>query len=209
VLVAGLGSYALRVIPTLLAGRADLPASLDRVLGNALQQFVGALVPARDEEGVLATVLFVDVVDSTTTARVLGDTAWVSLLDRFQTTATDLVASHRGVLVTTTGDGMMATFDGPGRAVRAAAALRDAVAPLGLQVRAGLHTAEIQRRGSDIAGIGGHVASRVAEAAGPGEVWVSRTVTDLVAGTGLTFAGRGVHDLKGFDRPVELFSALV
>lgn len=157
----------------------------------------------------LATVLFVDLVDSTGTVQALGDRAWTEQLDRFHVLAEDAVERQRGRLVNTTGDGVLATFDGPGRAVRAAAALRDAVHPLGLRVRAGLHTAEIQSRGADIAGIGVHIAGRVAAAAHPGEVWVSRTVTDLVAGTGLAFEPRGEHVLKGIDQRWMLYAATV
>lgn len=100
------------------------------------------------------------------------------------------------------------TFDGPGRAVRGALGLRDAVAPLGLDVRSGLHTSEVRRRGRDVAGIGVHLAARVAGLAHPGEVWVSRTVTDLVAGTGLAFEDRGTHELRGFTEPWRLFAAI-
>jgi class 3 adenylate cyclase len=112
---------------------------------------------------------------------------------------------HRGELVSTTGDGLMATFDAPGRAVHTACALRSRAAMLGVQIRAGLHTAEVERRGDDIAGIGVHIASRVAGTAAPGEVWVSRTVTDLVAGTGLEFEERGSFPLKGLDNPWTLY----
>ena len=104
--------------------------------------------------------------------------------------------------------GVLATFDGPGRAVRCALGLRDAVAPLGLDVRSGLHTSEVRRRGRDVAGIGVHLAARVAGLAHPGEVWVSRTVTDLVAGTGLAFEDRGTHELRGFTEPWRLFAAI-
>jgi pimeloyl-ACP methyl ester carboxylesterase/DNA-binding winged helix-turn-helix (wHTH) protein len=158
-------------------------------------------------ERILATVLLVDLVDSTRAAQVLGDAAWTAQLDRFHVAARAEVERQRGALVNTTGDGLIATFDGPGRAVRAAAAIRDAVAGLGLSARAGLHTAEIQCRGTDIAGIGVHIAGRVAALAEPGEVWVSRTVTDLVAGTGLRFEPRGEHALKGIDAPWALYAA--
>jgi pimeloyl-ACP methyl ester carboxylesterase/DNA-binding winged helix-turn-helix (wHTH) protein len=158
-------------------------------------------------ERILATVLLVDLVDSTGAAQALGDAAWTARLDRFHVAARAEVERQRGALVNTTGDGVIATFDGPGRAVRAAAAIRDAVAALGLSARAGLHTAEIQCRGTDIAGIGVHIAGRVAALAEPGEVWVSRTVTDLVAGTGLRFEPRGEHALKGIDAPWALYAA--
>jgi pimeloyl-ACP methyl ester carboxylesterase len=179
---------------------------------QALQDFMdagGAQGEVPHDDRVLATVLFVDVVDSTRMAQALGDRAWTARLDRFHALARGTVERHRGRLVNTTGDGLVATFDGPGRAVHAAAALRDAVQSVELTVRCGLHTAEIQTRGEDIAGIGVHIAGRVAGAAQPGEVWVSRTVTDLVAGTGLEFEPHGEHDLKGLDQPWMLFAARV
>jgi pimeloyl-ACP methyl ester carboxylesterase/DNA-binding winged helix-turn-helix (wHTH) protein len=160
-------------------------------------------------ERILATVLLVDLVDSTRAAQALGDAAWTAQLDRFHVAARAEVERQRGALVNTTGDGLIATFDGPGRAVRAATAIREAVAGLGLSARAGLHTAEIQCRGTDIAGIGVHIAGRVAALAEPGEVWVSRTVTDLVAGTGLRFEPRGEHALKGIDTPWALYAAAI
>lgn len=157
-------------------------------------------------ERVLATVLFVDVVDSTRVAQELGDGPWSSVLDCFHRDARQAVERHRGRLVNTLGDGIMATFDGPGRAVVAAREIRTAVHALGLQVRAGLHTAEVQTHGADIAGVGVHIASRVAGLAPPDEIWVSRTVTDLVAGTGLDFEPRGEHRLKGLDEPWQLYA---
>jgi pimeloyl-ACP methyl ester carboxylesterase/class 3 adenylate cyclase len=181
----------------------DVTPLLDAIAGFV----AGAPQTAHFDDQVLATVLFVDIVDSTPTARQMGDERWTALLSEFHAVVQRVLAEWRGALVSTAGDGVLATFDGPGRAVRAAAAIRDAVAPLGVLVRSGLHTAEIQRRGDDIAGIGVHVASRVAATADPGEVWVSRTVTDLVAGTGLTFTARGAHTLKGFEQAYELYSA--
>lgn len=182
---------------------------VDRLL-HEIETFVTGSPPAPVmDESVLATVLFVDIVDSTRTVRAVGDDRWSGVLDEFQMHADETVRRFRGVLVNTTGDGLLATFDGPARAVRAAGALRDAVFPMGIRVRAGLHTAEIRRRGDDVAGIGVHIASRVAGVAGPGEVVVSRTVTDLVAGSGLAFTDRGAHELAGLDRAWQLFSALV
>lgn len=176
----------------------------------AVERFLSSPIPSAsdDEDHLLATLLFVDVVDSTGRAQHLGDRAWVELLDRFHGEVDRRVTAHRGEVVNTLGDGVLATFDGPGRAVRCALGLRDAVAPLGLDVRSGLHTSEIRRRGPDVAGIGVHLASRVAGLARPGEVWVSRTVTDLVAGTGLAFEDRGTHELRGFDEPWRLFAAV-
>jgi pimeloyl-ACP methyl ester carboxylesterase/DNA-binding winged helix-turn-helix (wHTH) protein len=173
---------------------------------DAIEEFVtGTPAAVASSARVLATVLFVDIVDSTSTASSLGDARWTALLHAFYEEAASVLDEHRGELITTTGDGIVATFDGPGRAVYAACALRAQVSPLGLHIRAGLHTAEIELRGRDIAGIGVHIASRVAAAAQPDEIWVSRTVTDLVAGTGLQFDERGTHALKGIDRPWTLY----
>ena len=182
---------------------------LDPLIDHIEEFVTGSHQPSgpASADRVLATVLFVDIVESTANTQRLGDRTWTALLDQFQTTVGTVVASHRGELVNTTGDGAVAIFDGPGRGVHAAGEIRSAAAPLGLAVRAGLHTAEIERRGQDIAGIGVHIASRVADTAGRGEIWVSRTVTDLVAGTGLAFADRGTHQLKGLDHPWALYSA--
>jgi pimeloyl-ACP methyl ester carboxylesterase/DNA-binding winged helix-turn-helix (wHTH) protein len=177
---------------------------------QAIEAFVtGDTTAPSVTDRVLATVLFVDIVDSTATSRVLGDKSWIEVLTRFEHDVRQVVGHHRGTVIKTTGDGVLATFDGPGRAVQAAGAVRAAAAPLGLIVRAGLHTAEIELRGDDIAGIGVHIASRVADAADPGEILVSRTVTDLVAGTGLRFDDRGEHQLKGLDQRWALYAARI
>ncbi len=165
--------------------------------------------PASAGDRILATVLFVDLVESTRQAQALGDQRWTARLDRFHERARTIIEAHRGRLVNTTGDGVLATFDGPGRGVRAAGELREAIRSLELTMRAGLHTAEIQCRGADIAGIGVHIAGRVASAADADEIWVSRTVTDLVAGTGLAFEPRGEHQLRGLDQPWMLYAASV
>jgi pimeloyl-ACP methyl ester carboxylesterase len=182
---------------------------LDPVLDTIKEFVVGAPAAPTTTDRVLATVLCVHINDSTAQDRRFGAGRGTELLDEFETTGARIVSEFRGELVDTTGDGLVATFDGPGRAVQAAAALRAAVAPLGITLRSGLHTAEIERRGNDIAGIGVRIARRVAAVASPGEIWVSRTVTDLVAGTGLTFDERGPHELKGLDRPWSLFAARV
>jgi class 3 adenylate cyclase len=158
-----------------------------------------------DFDRVLATVLFTDVVGSTRRAAEMGDQAWRRLLDEHDRTARRLVAQHRGTLVKTTGDGILATFDGPGRAIRCALAFGAATTRLGLSTRAGLHTGEIERRGEDIGGIAVHAAARVMAQAGPGEILVSRVVTDLVAGTGLAFSGRGTYELEGLPGRWDLF----
>ena len=162
---------------------------------------------AGELERVLATVLFTDIVDSTRRAAELGDQKWRTVLDSHDQLAKQTVERHRGTLVKTTGDGILATFDGPGRAVRCALAFASAAGQIGIPLRAGLHTGEIEMRGRDIGGIAVHAAARVMAQAGPGETLVSRVVTDLVAGAGLGFAERGSHELKGIPGRWELFAA--
>jgi class 3 adenylate cyclase len=160
-----------------------------------------------DFERVLATVLFTDIVDSTRSAATMGDRAWRRLLDSHYQLAIQTVAKHRGSLIKTTGDGILATFDGPGRAVRCALSLGAASKQMGLPLRAGLHTGEIETRGRDIGGIAVHAAARVMEQSQSNEVLVSRVVTDLVAGAGLKFSDRGSHELKGLPGRWDLFAA--
>jgi class 3 adenylate cyclase len=150
-----------------------------------------------DLDRVLATVLFTDVVGSTQKAAELGDQRWSELLERHSTAVRALLARYRGSEVKTMGDGFLATFDGPARAVRCARSICEAVKPLGLEVRAGCHTGEIELLGADVGGIAVHIGARVAALAGPSEVLVSSTVKDLVAGSGLAFSERGEHELKG------------
>lgn len=160
-----------------------------------------------DHERVLATVLFTDIVDSTSRAAKMGDQAWRRLLDSHDQLAIQAVAKYRGKLIRTTGDGVLATFDGPGRAVRCAFALGAASRKLGLQLRAGLHTGEIEIRGQDIGGVAVHAAARVMGVCQADEVLVSKVVTDLVAGAGFEFSDRGSHELKGLPGEWSLFSA--
>jgi pimeloyl-ACP methyl ester carboxylesterase len=160
-----------------------------------------------DFERVLATVLFTDIVDSTRSAATMGDQAWRRVLDSHDRLAIQTVEKHRGILVKSTGDGILATFDGPGRAVRCALAFGTASKQIGLPLRAGLHTGEIEIRGRDIGGIAVHAAARVMAQSQPSEVLVSRVVTDLVAGAGLKFAERGSHELKGLPGRWDLFAA--
>jgi class 3 adenylate cyclase len=148
-------------------------------------------------ERVLSTVLFTDIVDSTLSATAMSDERWLRLLDNHDQIARELVGKHRGNLVKSTGDGVLATFDGPGRAVRCALAFGSAAKQIGLSVRAGLHTGEIEIRGNDIAGIAVHAAARVMSQCDADEVLVSRVVTDLVVRAGLKFAERGSYELKG------------
>jgi class 3 adenylate cyclase len=170
--------------------------------GPAILHAVGELIASIREEQesfdrVLATVLFTDIVDSTATAAVLGDAKWRKLIDEHDRMAKALVARYRGEFVHSTGDGLLATFDGPARAVRCAQAIIEAARPLGVEVRAGLHTGEIERADHGVAGVGVHIGARVSAKAGPSEVWVSSTVKDLTAGSGLSFEDRGDHELKG------------
>jgi pimeloyl-ACP methyl ester carboxylesterase len=158
-------------------------------------------------ERVLATVLFTDIVDSTRSAAAMGDQRWRRMLDDHDRLAQQVIGRHRGNLVKSTGDGVLATFDGPGRAVRCALAFGSAAKQIGLPLRAGLHTGEIEIRGADIGGVAVHAAARVMSHCGSDEVLVSRVVTDLVAGAGLRFAERGSYELKGLPGKWELFAA--
>jgi class 3 adenylate cyclase len=155
---------------------------------------------------VLSTVLFTDIVASTKQAGRLGDRRWRELLVVHDDTARRVVEEFQGQLVKTTGDGILATFDGPGRGIRCAAALRDELRGIGLQIRAGLHTGEVELRDGDIGGIAVHLAARVMAVAGSGEILISRTVRDLVVGANITVEDRGSHALKGIDDPWQLFA---
>jgi class 3 adenylate cyclase len=155
---------------------------------------------------VLATVLFTDVVGSTEKAATAGDREWCELVDRHHTTVRAMLARYRGTEIKTMGDGFLATFDGPARAVKCAQGICEAVKPLGLEVRAGCHTGEIELTGADVGGIAVHIGARVGALAGPSEVLVSSTVKDLVAGSGLVFEDRGEHELKGVPEPWRLYA---
>jgi pimeloyl-ACP methyl ester carboxylesterase/class 3 adenylate cyclase len=168
----------------------------------------GETARPRQMDRVLATVLFTDIVDSTTRAMSAGDRSWRALLERHDDTARREIEHFGGNFVTRTGDGLLATFDGPGRAVRAAQTIIDSVKPLGLQIRAGLHTGEIERRNDDVAGIGVHIGARICGLADPDEVLVSNTVKDLVMGSDLEFTDRAVHDLKGVPGSWQLWAAV-
>jgi class 3 adenylate cyclase len=155
----------------------------------------------------LATVLFTDIVGSTERALTVGDQRWRELLDAHDAAARRLVAANGGRLVKRTGDGILATFDGPGRAIRCALALRRELRAIGVEIRAGLHTGEVEVRDGDVGGIAVHIGARVMAAAAPGEVLVSRTVRDLVAGSGIALEDRGAHTLKGLGDQWQLFAA--
>jgi len=171
-----------------------------------IEDFLTGARPQPASDRILATVLFTDIVSSTARASELGDRRWRELLDRHDEAVRRHLAHFRGREVNTTGDGFVATFDGPARAVECARAIRHAARQLALEVRAGVHTGEVELRGDDIGGIAVHIAARVATLAEPGEVLVSHTVVDLVAGSGIDFADRGMHDLKGVPRSWQLFA---
>jgi class 3 adenylate cyclase len=162
---------------------------------------------AATPDRVLATVLFTDIVASTERLAASGDDAWGRALDEHDRTMERLVAGYRGRLVKSTGDGILATLDGPARAVRCAAEMHDAAAAQGITLRAGLHTGEIEIRPTDVTGIAVHTANRIATLAGQGEILVSRTVVDLTAGSGLQFEPRGEHQLKGVPGTWPTFAA--
>jgi class 3 adenylate cyclase len=160
------------------------------------------------DDRVLATVLFTDIVDSTRRAAEMGDRDWHALLDAHDAVIRSQLSRFRGREVNTSGDGFLAMFDGPQRAIRCAMAIRDAVQALGIKVRAGLHTGECEVRGDDIGGIGVHIGARVSALAGPNDVLVSSTLRDLVIGSGLEFEERGTHQLKGVPGEWHLFAVV-
>jgi class 3 adenylate cyclase len=172
---------------------------------DEIEEFVTGVRPAREPDRLLATVLFTDLVGSTEAVAELGDKRWRHILERHGEIVTKELGRHRGRLVKTTGDGMLATFDGPARAVRCACAIRDGVRVLGIETRAGVHTGEIEVLGEDVGGIAVHIGQRVSTLAAAGEVLVSSTVVDLVSGSGLAFVDRGEHALKGLSRPWRLY----
>lgn len=173
---------------------------------DLIEEFITGAPPVRDTHRAFATVLFTDIVSSTEHASRLGDLAWTRLLNQHDAIVVRELDRHRGRRVNPTGDGILATFDGPTRGVRCALAIVEALQVLGIEVRAGLHAGEVERRGDDIGGIAVHIGQRISSLAGPGEVLVSRTVTDLVVGSGLRFEDRGEHELKGVSEPWQLFA---
>ena len=174
----------------------------------AIQEFVtGSRAEIADPDRVLATVVFFDVVGSTEYAAEHGDRSWRAALERFEQVVERALVHYEGRLEDTAGDGALATFDGPARAIRCAGHIRDEVRRSGLEVRSGLHTGELVRRPDGIAGIAVHIGARVSAHAAPGEVLVTRTVRDLVAGSGISFEGRGEHELKGVPDRWALYAA--
>jgi class 3 adenylate cyclase len=171
-----------------------------------VREFLTGVRVAPEPDRVLATVMFTDVVGSTERATTLGDRRWRDLLDAHDAAVRHQLEAFKGREVKTTGDGFLATFDGPARAIRCARAICDAASDLGMEVRVGLHTGEIEVRGDDIGGVAVHIGSRVSAVAQASEIMVSSTVKDLVAGSGITFEDRGEHELKGVPDSWRLFA---
>jgi class 3 adenylate cyclase len=165
---------------------------------DALERFVAGRIQARPAgDRLLSTVVFTDICASTERASALGDGAWKSLLDRHDEAMRQVLVRHGGVEIKTTGDGLLCTFDSPTRAVRCGSDMVATASGMGLDIRAGVHTGEVERRGTDVAGIAVHIAARVAATATAGEILVSQAVPPLVVGSGLVFEDRGEHELKG------------
>jgi class 3 adenylate cyclase len=190
-----------------LAGTDHVPwfDVADEVITEIREFLTGFREPSEPDQ-VLATVLFTDMVDSTDRAREMGDREWRDLLEKHHATVRDILSRYRGREIDTAGDGFFAAFDGPARAIRCAHAVLDALERLGVPARSGLHTGECEVVGDKLAGIAVHTGARVAALAGAGEVLVSQTVRDLVAGSGIEFEDRGLHELKGLEEPRRLFA---
>ena len=205
------GRYLARTIPNAkfveLTGDHILFLGDVDAVADETEEFLTGVRRVPETDRVLATVLFTDIVGSTERAAVLGDRSWRELLERHHASVRRELERFRGVEVDTAGDGFMASFDGPARAIRCAQAIHEGIAGLDLNLRAGVHTGECERIGGKLSGIAVHIAARVAATAGPGEVLVSQTVKDLVAGSGIEFDDRGVHELKGVPDAWRLFAA--
>ena len=194
----------LRVLP---GSDSFLPIGDMAAIADEVEEFVTGTRQVDPDERVLATVLCTDIVGSTERLASVGDRRWKELLDDHDRIADHVIAGYRGRKVASTGDGLLATFDGPARAIRCAHELTDVAARLGVELRSGIHTGEIELRGEDVAGITVHVAVRIQSAAAPGEALVSRTVADLVTGSGIQFEDRGDHELKGVPGSWRLLAA--
>jgi class 3 adenylate cyclase len=195
------GRYLSEAIPGAryveLEGVDHLPmVDSDEIL-DELEEFLTGTRLDHEPDRVLATVMFTDIVSSTARAAELGDRRWRDLIETHDALVRRQLERHRGRAVKTLGDGFLATFDGPARGIRCAQAIRDGVRDLGVEIRAGLHTGELEMVGEDVAGMAVNIGARVGAKAEPGEVLVSSTVTDLVVGSGLEFRERGTHELKG------------
>jgi class 3 adenylate cyclase len=210
-IAAAQGRYLAGAIPGAryveLSGEDHLPfaGELDPLLEEVEEFLVGSRGAAESERA-LATILFTDIVGSTEKAAELGDSGWRALLERHDAAVRRQLSLHRGREVKTMGDGFLATFDGPARAIRCASAVRDEVAGLGIEVRAGIHTGEVELIGDDVGGMAVNIGARIGALADPGEVLVSSTVRELVVGSGLEFEERGVEKLKGAPGEWRLFA---
>jgi class 3 adenylate cyclase len=171
-----------------------------------LERFVTGARVAASSDRVLATILFLDIVGSTERVAAVGDSVWRNVLERYYALVRGELVAYSGIEVDTAGDGLLARFDGPARAIRCARAIQRAATDLGLELRAGVHTGEVELVGTAIRGIAVHTAARIASLAGPGEVYTSSTVRDLVAGSGIDFEDRGVHTLKGIPDPRQVLN---
>ena len=174
---------------------------------DAVEEFTTGTIAARGSERALATVLFTDICGSTELAAKLGDREWRQTLERHDRLTRELVGGYGGRAIKSTGDGFLATFDGPARAVRCATTLGQRVNDLGIQLRAGLHTGEVELMGADVGGMAVHIGARIGALGGPGEVLASSTVRDLVVGSGIDFEERGEHELKGVPGSWRVFAA--
>jgi class 3 adenylate cyclase len=179
---------------------------VDAAYAALVAEAAGIASDTPDDHRTLATVLFTDIVDSTATASRLGDRAWREILREHDRISRKEVERFHGRLVKSIGDGVLATFDGPARAIRCAATIGESLGALGLSLRAGVHTGECELHRDDVGGIAVHIGARIAALAGPGEVLVSGTVRDLVDGSGITFSDRGMQALKGVAAPVRIFA---
>jgi class 3 adenylate cyclase len=193
-----------------LPGRDYLPwvGDQDSIVAE-VGRFVTGAAPVREPDRVLLTVLFTDIVDSTKRAAELGDKAWRELLERHNSLVRRHIDEYRGREVDRAGDGFLTTFDGPARAIHCAQAIVASAAQEGLEIRAGVHCGEVELLEQGIGGIAVHVGARVASLAKPGEVLVTTTVRDLVAGSGIKFVARGTHELKGVPGIWDLLSAVL
>ena len=194
-----------RYVETTGADHLPWAEDADRFIGEVREFLTGEREPAVPDR-VLATVLFTDIVGSTERASELGDVRWRELLAEHHRVIREAIAAAGGREVDMAGDGVLATFDGPARAISSAQAIQHDSAPLGIEVRAGVHTGEIERLGEKVAGIAVHVGARVMAAAGPNEVWVSSIVSQLTAGSGIEYEDRGTHELKGVEGEQQLYA---
>jgi class 3 adenylate cyclase len=190
----------------LSSAEGDVSATTSDASIDAIAEFVTGERPALEIDRVLTRVLFTDIVGSTERLTAVGDQRWKQVLDRHDSIVRDELRRHHGREVVTTGDGFVATFDGPARAIRCTEAITSAVRGLGIQIRAGLHTGECELRGDNVAGLAVHIAARVGAVARADQILVSSVVKDLVAGAGITFEDQGEHALKGVPNAMKLYA---